>query len=161
MADKKFKETKVGQFLSKAAPTVLDLVGDVFPPIELLANLVRKEAPELTNNPSYLETMEHYEMDLKYHLDNTQNARSIYDNSKDITDSLAQKIMNWNLPFILALVLVNIACVRWLNSELLAVVSNVIGMVMQKLFEERSSVTNFFFGSSKGSKQKDNLIVKK
>ena len=161
MADKKFRETKVGRFLAKAAPTVLDVVGDVFPPVETLANLVFKEAPDMVNSPIYLDAMEQYKADLQYHLQNTSGARGIYAQSKDITDGLANKIMNWNLSLIFVLVILNIACVTYLDSALLAIVSNVIGMVMQKLFEERSSVTNFFFGSSQGSKQKNNLINNK
>ena len=87
MAKKKFKETKVGQFLSKAAPSVLDLVGDAFPPVEILANLVKDKAPDLNvdQRSEFYETLEHYELDLKYHQENTKGARGIYPTSKDIT----------------------------------------------------------------------------
>ncbi len=158
MSNKKFKDTKVGRFLATAAPTVLDMVGDAFPPVEILANMVNKTSPELKGDPAYEKALEQYKTELEYQIENTKGARNIYTQSKDITDTLANKIMNWNLPLILVLVVLNIVCVRWLDSTLLAIVSNVIGMVMQKLFEERSAVTNFFFGSSQGSKQKDNLI---
>ncbi len=157
MADKKFKDTKVGKFLATAAPHVLDLVGDVFPPVETLSKLVNKSSPELVGDPTYEKALEMYQEELKYHIENTKGAREIYSQSKDITDQLARKVMTWNLPIILLLVIINIFCVKFLDSTLLAIISNVIGMVMQKLFEERSVVTNFFFGSSQGSKQKDNL----
>ena len=48
MPKKKFKDTKVGQFLSKAAPGILGTVGDVLPDQGLLGvvkNLIQKEAP--------------------------------------------------------------------------------------------------------------------
>ena len=43
---KKFNETKVGQFLSKAAPGILDLAGDVLPDaglFGLVKNLIKKD----------------------------------------------------------------------------------------------------------------------
>tara|TARA_R100001509_G_scaffold148039_1_gene105628 strand:+ start:158 stop:616 length:459 start_codon:yes stop_codon:yes gene_type:complete len=48
MPKKKFKDTKVGQFLSKAAPSILGTVGDVLPDQGLLGivkNLIQKEDP--------------------------------------------------------------------------------------------------------------------
>jgi len=48
MPKKKFIETKVGQFLSKAAPNILGTVGDVLPDKGLLGvvkNLIKKEDP--------------------------------------------------------------------------------------------------------------------
>ena len=48
MPKKKFKDTKVGQFLSKAAPGILGTVGDVLPNQGLLGvvkNLIQKEDP--------------------------------------------------------------------------------------------------------------------
>ena len=46
MSKKKFNETKVGQFLSKAAPGILDLAGDVLPDagvFGLVKNLIKKD----------------------------------------------------------------------------------------------------------------------
>jgi len=48
MPKKKFKDTKVGQFLSKAAPGILGTVSDVLPDQGLLGvvkNLIQKEDP--------------------------------------------------------------------------------------------------------------------
>lgn len=159
MAKKRFKDTKVGKWVADKAPDILNVVGDAFPPAAMLSTLIgsRKDIPE-ADKAMFEQYLEEYKVELAYHSANTESARSIYAASKDITDSLANKIMNWNLPLILVLVIVNIACVKWLDSVLLAIVSNVIGMVMQKLFEERSAVTNFFFGSSKGSKDKDRSL---
>jgi len=46
MSKKKFNQTKVGQFLSKAAPGILDLAGDVLPDagvFGLVKNLIKKD----------------------------------------------------------------------------------------------------------------------
>lgn len=161
MAKKRFKDTKVGQWLSEKAPDVLNTIGEAFPPAKLLADVIdgRNDIPE-EDKATFKQHLQEYRMELDYHRENTESARGIYSQSKDITDSLAHKIMNWNLPLILVLVIINIICVKYLDSALLAIVSNVIGMVMQKLFEERSAVTNFFFGSSKGSKDKESYLKK-
>ncbi len=42
MAKRKFIETKIGQFLKKTAPAILDLVDDAFPPVKLLTHLISK-----------------------------------------------------------------------------------------------------------------------
>ena len=46
MAKKKFKETKVGQFLKNAAPNILDMAGDILPDagvFSLIKNLISKD----------------------------------------------------------------------------------------------------------------------
>ena len=46
MSKKKFNQTKVGEFLSKAAPGILDLAGDVLPDagvLGLVKNLIHKD----------------------------------------------------------------------------------------------------------------------
>ena len=46
MSEKKFNQTKVGQFLSKTAPGILDLAGDILPNagvFGLLKNLIKKD----------------------------------------------------------------------------------------------------------------------
>lgn len=157
---KKFKETVVGKFLIAKAPNVIDMIGDVFPPVSILSKLVSKEADlSVEDSDTFMDHLEAYEVELSYHLENTKGARGIYGASKDITDSLGSKIMNMNLPIIILLVIINIVCIKYLDSGLLAIASNGIGMVMQKLFEERSTVTNFYFGSSKGSKDKEKLNI--
>jgi hypothetical protein len=65
--------------------------------------------------------------------------------------------MKWNLWSILALVLVNGIAIYFLSEEaaVLATVSNLLGIVIKSLLDERKEVTGFYFGSSVGSKMKD------
>jgi len=98
-----------------------------------------------------------------YYLD-LANARAMYtETDHAMTDDIAQKVIKFNLPTIIALVVVNIAAVMLLEGkgEVIAIVSNFIGIAIGHLFNERQSVINFFFGSSQGSKEKTNLINKK
>ena len=153
---KKFKETKVGQWLASKAPRILDSIGDVFPPAKLLSKLVGSDpdvslADQLEFDRLLADT---YEKEMAYHLENTKSARKNYQLSREMTDWIARRIMNWNLPMLGLLVAANIACVHFFDSVALALVSNVIGMVMQQLINERTTLMNFFLGSSKGSQDK-------
>lgn len=156
---KKFKDTKVGGFLLQHAPEALDFVGDYFPPAKTLSRLVAPELAKLDADKrgEFYEILEtSYEKERAYALENTNAARGIYGKSKEMADSLANRIMTWNLPVMGLLVIANIGCIMWLESTLLAVVSNVIGGLLSQLSNERTTVVNFFFGSSTGSKDKDN-----
>ena len=58
MSKKKFKDTKVGQFLNKIAPSILGTVGSVIPDAGLLGlvkNLITKE-PDIIISPQDKET---------------------------------------------------------------------------------------------------------
>jgi hypothetical protein len=70
-------------------------------------------------------------------------------------DKVADSIIGWNLWIIGGLVIANFGAVLVLETgPLVAVVSNLIGVVIGHLLQERQSVVAFFFGSSLGSKQK-------
>jgi len=89
------------------------------------------------------------------------DARAMYKSTThDTTDKIADKIIKINLPMIIGLVLANIGAVLLLEGqgEIIAIVSNFIGIAIANLFSERQSVVNFFFGSSKGSKDKEKFI---
>ena len=64
---KKFKDTKVGQFLSKAAPGILGTVGDVLPDQGLLGvvkNLIQKEDPVVLPPEDKEKALKLLEMDM-------------------------------------------------------------------------------------------------
>lgn len=89
-----------------------------------------------------------------------KSARDSYKVHHEQADKVAQSIMAKNLPTIFILVLVNVASVcgaKYFNmpGEVLAIISNLIGIVIGQLLAERQSVVGFFFGSSLGSKMKN------
>ncbi|RKE02308.1 hypothetical protein [Marinifilum flexuosum] len=163
MAKKAFKDTKVGKWLSKKAPGIVNAVGDVFPPAKLLSQLVKNEPEISPEDKLEFEKLlaDTYADELAYHQQNTASARGMYPHSKEMTDWLAKRIMNWNLPMLALLIGANIACVYYFDSVALALISNVIGQVMQMLINERTTVANFFLGSSKGSKEKTRELLSK
>lgn len=87
-------------------------------------------------------------------------AHETYQTKSDMADDIAKQIITRNLPIIGVLVLVNVLLVYFLkdNASLIAIASNIIGVAIGNLFNERQAIVNFFFGSSIGSKEKDNLL---
>ena len=90
-------------------------------------------------------------------------AHDTYQNSNhEMADKIAMQIVKNNLPIIALLVMSNIGVV-WAfedNATLIAIASNVIGVAIGHLFNERQAIVNFFFGSSMGSKNKTKLLDK-
>lgn len=92
--------------------------------------------------------------------DEMKNARDSYKVHHEQADKVADGIMRKNLPTIFILVLINIIAVMltkyWqMPGEVLAIISNLIGIVVGQLLAERQSIVGFFFGSSLGSKMKN------
>ncbi|MEM9417161.1 MAG: hypothetical protein AAF963_02290 [Bacteroidota bacterium] len=156
-----FKGSKVGKWLLGKAPAVLDLVGDFFPPARLLKNLVDSATPDLPKEDrlEFEKLLKDYELNVyAKEVEDRQSARQMYAAKHEATDWVAKRIMTWNLLFIVVLVGANITCILYLESTLLAIVSNVIGQVTQALINERLTVVNFFMGSSKGSADKNEML---
>lgn len=97
-----------------------------------------------------------FELDRIYLADRS-NAREMYGEHNKQADLIANKITIWNIPYVITMVIVNCLVVYFLKEDvaLVAIASNVIGMVIKSLLDQMQSVTGFYFGSSMGSKSKD------
>lgn len=97
-----------------------------------------------------------YRLDELY-LQDKAGARDMYKVHHEQTDKISERIMSYNLWAILALVVVNGVAIYYLEQQaaVLATVSNLLGIVIKSLLDERKEVTGFHFGSSVGSKMKD------
>ena len=127
---------------------------------------------ELKNNPEAMLKLKQLELDNEdslraqvirlneIELDKYKTAHDTYKTNGVEANSIAESIINYNLPIIAILVLVNIALVYLMEdrSELIAIASNIIGVAIGNLFNERQAIINFIFGSSVGSKEKDRKI---
>ncbi len=92
----------------------------------------------------------------KLALEKFKTSHDTYRQSHEMADKIASQIIRFNLPVILILVIINVLLVHYLkdNATLIAIASNIIGVAIGNLFNERQAIVNFFFGSSIGSKQK-------
>jgi hypothetical protein len=97
-----------------------------------------------------------HELDMAPYKDR-KDARAMHNQHPEQADKIADRIMKYNLPYILFLLVANCLAMFFLReySAILAIISNLIGMTLKSLFDERNCVTGFYFGSSMGSKNKD------
>lgn len=97
-----------------------------------------------------------HQLDMAPYLDR-KDARAMHNKHPQQADKIADRIMKFNLPYIFVLLIANVLAMFYLKefSAILAIVSNLLGMTIKSLFDERNCVTGFYFGSSMGSKEKD------
>ena len=146
---KPFKETKVGGFLAKVAPAILDVVGESCPPLKIVQEIITnsKDLDE-KNKLEAIELLSLYEEEMEFSLTNTQGARDNYTNAKDTADLIAIKVINWNMILACLLVLVGIVSGLYLDNMIITVVNQIIGVVIGGLINERQTILNFYHGSS-------------
>lgn len=89
-----------------------------------------------------------------------KSAHETYRTDHQQADRIAEQVIKFNLPVIALLVCANIGILHTFRDDatLIAIASNVIGVAIGHLFNERQAIVNFFFGSSLGSKQKSEQI---
>ncbi len=160
---KKFKDTGFGKFLSKAGKLVPHIVegaaklattGNPIQAISVVRDaLEKKKNSDTRANELWMELdlkkLEYEKEMYRYEVEDRKSARDMYQSKSDIQDYLANRIINWNLVFIFAIAGVNIYFIKILDSTALAIVSNICGGLITALIQERNTVINFFFGSSK------------
>lgn len=130
---------------------------------------------ELKNNPDALlkikELEQKEEASIRQHIFNMakleqakfDKAHTTYQSTDHkMADNIAKQIIDRNLPIIAVLVIINILVVYYLQDKasLIAIASNIIGVSIANLFNERQAIVNFFFGSSIGSKDKTKHLQK-
>ena len=119
-------------------------------------DLTPEEQQKILDNEFRIKSLNFEELKLEF--ENTNNARIMYKEKNATADRIAIQISVWNLPLIILLIIINVIAVDYLNDVKLAIVSNFIGIAIKTLFDERATVINFFFGSSKGSTDKQDVI---
>lgn len=86
-------------------------------------------------------------------------ASTQYAINSGMSDEIARRVMKWNLIYVLALLAIQVGFMLALQDKptLIALISNIIGVVIGNLLTERQQVTSFHFGSSLGSKIKEQV----
>lgn len=149
-ATNKAQENSVGMAVMDIAKEVMGVSKDS----EVTAEKVREHQHEIERQVSQQE----HEIELAL-LSDRADARDMYAESRPTTDKIAQRVMRWNVPYVVGLVIVQILVVYFLREHgtLIAIVGNVVGFVVAQLLTERSDIIGFYFGSSEGSKAKDRM----
>jgi hypothetical protein len=86
-----------------------------------------------------------------------KDARSMYSNTgHDQADKIADHVIKWNAPLVgVLLTLYGISLVYVHDASTAQAVGTLLGGSVAALWQERQAVMGFFFGSSLGSKLKD------
>jgi hypothetical protein len=115
-----------------------------------------KQSPELQIKLKKL-TMEDKWMQERIDLDNVKDARNMYAANHAAADQIGKHVIKFNLPLALALFFGNIIALYFFrdHSELLLILGNMTGFLLNSLLKERQDIINFYFGSSLGSKIKE------
>ena len=98
----------------------------------------------------------------KINLSTVSGAQDMYKSKNEQADKIADSIFRYNLWLIGVTVLAAICVPMYIKDvAAVAVVSNITGMVIKTLFDERSTVINFFFLSSMGSRKAQEAVTNK
>mgnify|MGYP003151030712 CR=1 FL=1 len=158
---KNFKDKKgvsrVGEWLKKSAPHLIDLVGDVLPDngaLGIVKNIIKKDSKLSEDQKKEALAL------IKLDYAGIDSSRDMYTNTEHVmADYIAKRVITYNLWVVLIAVIIEITSVILIDDKvLIAIISSAIASISTALLQERQQVINFFFGSSKGSKDKSKLI---
>lgn len=159
---KKFNETKVGQFLGKVAPEIIDVVGDVFPPVKILSALFEGQDVTAEQKTEFTRLLKEYEVkeyelhlqEQKMFLDDVANAREMQKSALAQDDKFSKRftyylaagslLIGFTYIFIITLCTIPPENQRFADTILGVVIASIIG-----------TIYNFFYGSSKSSWDKN------
>ena len=162
---KLFKDSKLFSLISSVAPEVIDSATDIiatavpaFSPINNLVDRaigIANDKGEFKVADELIEERHTYLKELDSYYKDIESARSMYANTDNETaDIIAMKIIKENLWILLLMVAIQVAVVVYVEGQVAAVITGVIGTITGALINERNTIVNFFFGSSKGLKIK-------
>jgi hypothetical protein len=153
---KAFKDTAIGGFLAKVAPSVIDTVGNVLPPVKLLKGLIDGDQFIAPEDRAKLEQMlKEYELEeLRMRLDDVSDARQMQVEALKQDDKFSKRFVYWLAAGSL---LLGFAYVFWITFGEIPQANQrfadtILGVVIATII---TTIYNFFFGSSDGSKKKD------
>lgn len=94
-------------------------------------------------------------------LADTQSARQMYSDKSHMADKVAAQVIAQNHWVVALLITANAAVLYFVDDKAVALaLGNLIGISINALWSERQQVVGFFFGSSLGSKLKNNELFK-
>lgn len=156
-----FKDRPIAKLLKNVAPAILNIVADVVPGASVIKTIASMVFKDNTIPPADKEEiqkeldreMEEYNL----YLTDLNSSRDMYKSTDHkMADEIAQRVMKWNLWVVLIALVIEVLFVYFVDDKVLvAVISGAIGLITGALLSERQQVINFFFGSSRGSKDKD------
>lgn len=158
---KKFKDTAVGQFIGDRLPGVVDAVGDIFPPAKLLRALVGKEDLSPEDRYKFMELVRKYETeDYQTEVEDRKDARAMQGEAMKTNDKFIGRWLYWFAMFSVVLGFVYVFLITFMEvpEQNQRFADTILGVVISLIF---AGIYNYFFGSSKGSSDKTQMLKQK
>ncbi len=159
---KAFKDTAIGGFLAKVAPAVLETVGDAFPPVKVLASLFDHELQVSSEDQKKFDEllMQYENEELKLYLADVADARDMQKTALGQDDKFSKRFIYWLTAGSLLFGFAYIFVITFLTipAQNQRFADTILGVVISIIF---GTIYNFYFGSSKGSKEKQDIITNK
>lgn len=148
-------KTRVGNFLKNTAPHILDIIGDVLPDtgaLGIVKNLIDKDdtlSPQQKAEAINL---------LKIDLENTKDARDLQKVALQQNDLFSKRFVYYLATFwsVIGATYLFMATFTTVVNPKMA--DTVLGFLLGTIV---ATIINFFFGSSQGSKDKANELLKR
>lgn len=157
---KNFKDTRVGATLNQIAPSIVDAVGDVFPPANLLKLFVQ-QSPEMTNEQKReVEAMlPEYELEMtRMMYADRADARDMYQADSDLQKLWAQVFLYGYIGFTAIFILVvYLLSTRQITVEGWAV--SLISAIWGGMTAKVSTINDFLFGGSKDGQENTKQVL--
>lgn len=161
MADKKkFKDTKVGAFINKVAPTVIDTVGDIFPAANVLKALLPEDKLSPEQQTEFNAALQEYELnELREYLKDTQDARQMNVKLQEAESaSKLSKNAAYYIDFVMIASLIILALLlffKQIPDDNLQIANILFGSLVTYV----GTIIAFHRGSSQGSSKKTNVLI--
>lgn len=166
---KAFKETTVGSILTRIAPNVIDVVGDVFPPVKLLNHLIDSSLTKPLLPPETqvelekalreyeLKEYEMYIQEQKMYLDDVANARDMQKAALQQDDLFSKRFTYYLAAASLFVGFLYVFLITFTSipTENQRFADTILGVVITMVI---TTIYQYFFGSSKGSSDKNNIL---
>jgi len=152
---KKFKETKVGKFLKDKAPKILDTVGDVLPDngvLGVVKNIISTDKTLTTQDKEELYKL--IELDMQ----DIANARA---REVSVVTSDSAPLINKIIGPCLAIIVISLTFILFymvMFKKITSVEKDILIYVLGALTSYVGMVLSYYFGSSSGSRHKDDAI---
>jgi len=159
---KKFEDTKVGQFISKVAPDLIDTVGEVFPPVKILKALIPEGS--LTNDQAveFNAALQEYELkELQEYLKDMQDARAMNVKIQEAqAGSKLSKIAAYIIDFVLIGATILLAILLFFK-KIPEDNQQIANILFGALLTFAGTIVSFHRGSTQGSSKKTDMLFNK
>mgnify|MGYP003650234731 CR=1 FL=1 len=155
------KGTAIGNFFrkvkGKVLPSILEAVG-----VGNLGRVISIISDSPDNAGLSKDEVQDFFKLIELELKGTEGARDMYkETDHDVADYVAKRVINYNLWVVLGAIVIEVFSVIYIDDKvLIAIISGAVGSFTTALLQERQQIINFFFGSSKGSKDKQKFLNK-